>query len=155
MINKRKQGIDMKLGEILYEADYDTYLARETEKHNGGSNTEEDSQVFEVDFVLFDEAGEEIEISNASDDPSYPDMIEVEVTGIESYDENPNPRHEDEEEIVYVYDDAEVEITKSAQEALDKWLETRSDYKDIGDFDFDVNFDKQSGTVSAIATDSN
>jgi len=144
----------MKLGEILYEADYDAYLARETEKHYGGSNTEEDSQVYEVDFVLFDEEGEEIVISNKSDAPNYPDEIEVEVTGIESYDENPNPRHEDEEEIVYVYDDAEVEITKSAQETLDKWLKTRSDYKDISDFEFDMDFDKQTGTVSATATDS-
>jgi hypothetical protein len=141
----------MKLGNILYETDYDTYLARETEKHYGRSNTEEDSQIYDVDFVLFDEEGEEIIGSDNSDSIDYPEIIEVEVSGIESYDENPNPRHEDEQEIVFVYDEAEVNITNNAQKTLDKWLETRSEYDDIIDFDFDIDFESQSGTVNAVA----
>ncbi len=77
----------MKLGEILYEeADWDNLRDQADKNHiDGKTTTVEDS--YEVDFVLFDEAGNEIEIS--AEAPSYPDVIEIEISDVESWDVNP------------------------------------------------------------------
>lgn len=142
----------MKLRDILHEEiGFDTHLARETDKHLSGPKTNTVDMDYEVEFTLFDENGDEIEINKSSDAPSYPEMIEIEVTGIESYNANPKSKHEDEEEIVFNYDDAEVEITNSSKKELKDWLETRSDYNSIIDYTYDINFEDESGSVTAIA----
>lgn len=140
----------MKLGEILYETDYDAIRDQSDSKFiDRKSNDEADNQVFEVDFELFDEAGDEVSTTAEAD--AIPDMVEIEVTGIESFDNNPNPKHEDEEDIEFDYENAEATLTSSAEKTLKKWLKTRSDYVEITDYEFDIDYKAQSGTITAIA----
>ena len=145
----------MKLKDILHEEiDFDTHLARETEKHTAGPNTTEEKDFYEVDFELFDgSTGEEIEIANSSDAPSYPEMVEIEVTGIESWNDNPKAKSEEEVETVFGYDDAEATISKSSLKELKAWLDTRDDYSEITDYEYEIDFENQTGTVRATAVE--
>ncbi len=140
----------MKLGEILYEeTDWDNLRDQADKKHIDGKKTTTVEDSYEVDFVLFDEAGDEVEIS--AEAPSYPDVIEIEISDVESWDANPKSRSEEEEEIEYNYEDATVEISSSAKKQIKKWLSSRGDYVDVVDYEFDIDFDKQTGSVSATA----
>jgi transketolase len=82
----------------------------------------------------------------------YPKTIEIEVSDIDSWNDNPGARHEDEEEIVYDYENATVVITASSEKEIEKWLKTRDDFISIDDYDFsDIDFEKATGTVTATA----
>ena len=140
----------MKLGDILYEAtDYDAIRDQMDKPYIDGKAVTNSDDVYEVDFTLFDEDGEEVKITgNAT---SYPDMVEIEVSDIESWDNNPNPKSEDDQDIEYNYDDATVELTSSADKSIKAWLSTSDDYVEIIDYEFDIDYEKQTGSVTATA----
>ena len=147
----------MKLKEILHEAiDFDTYLARETEKHMTGPDvSEEEVEPFEVEFILIDsrtgkEVSDQLKL-RSSEAPSYPEMVKVEIDGVVSWNDNPNAKSEEEVETVLSYDDAKATISSSSLKELDAWLETRADYSEITDYEYEIDFEDQTGTVSATA----
>ena len=128
----------MKLGKILYEADYDTYLAREVDKHNGGNTKVTTSDAtYNVDLVILND---DDEIDNA------PESIEINVDGIDSWNTNPRARHEDDEEIEYNYDNAEATLSKNGMKELKAWLKKNNLVQT--DIDFDISFENEDGSVT-------
>lgn len=127
----------MKLGEILYEAGTDASRDMADSKH---IDAEDNTENYEVDFELFDEDGEEISIPNSSDAENYPEVVEIEVSGFDILSANENN-----------YEFATATLTPSSEKDIEKWLKTRSDYVEVTDYEFDIDFNKQSGKVTATA----
>ena len=134
----------MKLGEILYEADYDAYLAREADKHNGGDTKVTTSDdVYDVDLIIVDTDGNDI--------GGAPETIEIEVSDIDSWNANPRARHEDEEEIEYNYDNASATLSKAGEKELNSWLKKNKLVQT--DIEFDISFENEEGSVTISVKD--